>query len=352
MKFLSQIARLNPWGRDPKRSLHEAPAVACVRPGSPHVSESLAQDYPLPPNQTPKVLLLGHFTTIGDLEVLSIARSWLDELGMAYDISAYDKACNDIVPGSVDWRHVSSKHYWAAIFICGPMVTADYIPGFFERFAHCSIYGLNLSTGAWLNNFSPFKKLWSRDDEITSRPDLSFLYTETKVPVVGVCLIHPQIEYREKQKHAEVGAVIEEFLSSNDFAVIRFDTEARKSRNISGLNTINSITSLLARCDVVISTRLHGMVLSLKQGVPVLAIDTVSGGAKVLAQAKAIGWPHVAVADELNIQWMKTHFEQCLSGAARQLARECAQHSCGAVSSLKADFQKELAATARLAQAG
>jgi polysaccharide pyruvyl transferase WcaK-like protein len=43
--------------------------------------------------------------------------------------------------------------------------------------------------------------------------------------------------------------------------------------------------------DVVVTTRLHGLVLALKQGVPVLAVDPVAGGARVATQAAAWGWP-------------------------------------------------------------
>jgi len=36
---------------------------------------------------------------------------------------------------------------------------------------------------------------------------------------------------------------------------------------------------------------LHGLVLALKNGIPVLAVDPVAGGAKVAAQAAAWDWP-------------------------------------------------------------
>jgi Polysaccharide pyruvyl transferase len=48
---------------------------------------------------------------------------------------------------------------------------------------------------------------------------------------------------------------------------------------------------VIARADVVVTTRLHGLVLALTQGMPVLAVDPVAGGAKVATQAAAWGWP-------------------------------------------------------------
>jgi polysaccharide pyruvyl transferase WcaK-like protein len=42
--------------------------------------------------------------------------------------------------------------------------------------------------------------------------------------------------------------------------------------------------------DMVVTMRLHGMVLALKNGIPAVAIDPQSGGAKIVRQAKEIGW--------------------------------------------------------------
>ncbi len=55
--------------------------------------------------------------------------------------------------------------------------------------------------------------------------------------------------------------------------------------------TAAQVEAVIARADVVVTTRLHGLVLALKNGVPALAIDPVAGGAKVAAQAAAWGWP-------------------------------------------------------------
>ena len=47
------------------------------------------------------------------------------------------------------------------------------------------------------------------------------------------------------------------------------------------LRTAEEVESLIARMDVVLTTRLHGLVLALKHGVPVVAIDPIAGGAKL-----------------------------------------------------------------------
>lgn len=75
--------------------------------------------------------------------------------------------------------------------------------------------------------------------------------------------------------------------------------------------TAAQVEAVLTRTDVVVTTRLHGLVLALKQGVPALAVDPVSGGAKVAAQAATWGWPvllprpgsPVLDRDELDQLW-------------------------------------------------
>ena len=57
-------------------------------------------------------------------------------------------------------------------------------------------------------------------------------------------------------------------------AVVAIDT--RLDANRTGLRTPAQVESLIARTDVVVTTRLHGLVLALKNGVPAVAIDTVA----------------------------------------------------------------------------
>jgi hypothetical protein len=61
--------------------------------------------------------------------------------------------------------------------------------------------------------------------------------------------------------------------------------------------TPDRFVTALSKMDAVVTTRLHGLVLGLKAGVPVLAVDPVAGGGKVSAQAAALDWPVAAAED-------------------------------------------------------
>jgi hypothetical protein len=75
------------------------------------------------------------------------------------------------------------------------------------------------------------------------------------------------------------------------------------------------VEALVRRADVVVSMRLHALVLGLKHGRPVVACDPVAGGAKVTSQAAALDWPLVLPAEELTADALDDALERCLSGA-------------------------------------
>jgi polysaccharide pyruvyl transferase WcaK-like protein len=60
--------------------------------------------------------------------------------------------------------------------------------------------------------------------------------------------------------------------------------------------------------------RLHALVLGLKHGRPVISVDPVAGGAKVTAQARALGWPVVLPGEDLATEALDAALDRCLSG--------------------------------------
>ena len=73
------------------------------------------------------------------------------------------------------------------------------------------------------------------------------------------------------------------------------------------MRTAAEVESLIARVDVVVTTRLHGLVLALKNGVPAVAVDPVRGGAKVCRQAQTLGWPYAYAVDEATPALLGKH---------------------------------------------
>ena len=106
------------------------------------------------------------------------------------------------------------------------------------------------------------------------------------------------------------------------------------------LRTAAEVEALIARMDVVLTTRLHRAVLELKNSVPVVAVDSVLGGAKFADQAKVVGWP-VYLVERLQRDELQAALRLCLTPEARLQARECADRAAAKVRELGAAFQDE-----------
>ncbi|MEA2094796.1 MAG: polysaccharide pyruvyl transferase family protein [Pseudomonadota bacterium] len=277
-----------------------------------------------------RVLVTGWFSfeqmgaSAGDLLARDLVCSWLKRAGCHYDVAVAAP-----FSGGIDWRDSSADDYDAVLFICGPFGNGPPVTDFLEYFSGVPLFGLNLSMLQALDVWNPFQLLLERDSSEARRPDLVFLSSQPKVPVAGLILVHPQEEYGERAMHKVADAALQRLIKSREMAVIPIDT--RLDENQGGLRTPGEVESLIAKTDVVITTRLHGMVLAIKNGVPPLVVDPIAGGAKILRQAGAIDWPVVFTADTLNQEELETALNFCLSDAGRQKA---AQVYTGAVTRL------------------
>jgi hypothetical protein len=290
-----------------------------------------------------KTLVAGWFSfedmgaTAGDLFCRDLACEWLNRGGHSYDV-----ALATPFKGGVDWRSVDPESYTQLLFVCGPFGNGPPVVEFLERFRGLRLIGLSLSMLEPLTDWNPFDLLLERDSSRTSRPDISFLAKARRVPVVGVVLIDSQPEYRGKDAHRFVNDAVQRLIDSREMSVVYIDT--RLDRNRWGLRSAPEIESLIARMDVVVTTRMHGMVLALKNGVPAVAIDSVSGGAKILRQARTIGWPEVVEVDDLTDEALREAFDRCLTEPVHEEARACGERAKKVIESVRAEFVRSLSA--------
>jgi hypothetical protein len=265
-----------------------------------------------------RVLLAGWFSiegggaTAGDILVRDVLCEWLREERVPYDIAQTP----DLGSG-VDWFRVSPERYTHFIFVCGPVGPDLAVRELIDRFGSCRRAAINVSLigdPAW----RPFELTIERDSQGRARPDLALTATAAPVPVVAVVRTHHQAEYvgaRPDQAHAAFARL----LASRQAAVLSVDTVL--DLEIPGRRTPGEVQALISRADMVLTTRLHGLVLALARGVPALAVDVVSGGAKVLAQARALAWPAVMTVDDLDELALQRHFDWCLTPEARRQAQ-------------------------------
>ena len=273
-----------------------------------------------------RVLVGGWFSledggaTAGDLAALDVAREWLDAAGCAYDV-----ACAPVFGEGVDWRSARPADYGMLVLVCGPLSPRLATWQLVTRFAACRLVALDVSIVDNSNTYEQFSAVLARDGVGRPQPDLAFAASLDQVPVVGVVRVHPQSEYGELGRHVEVDRLIAEHLSSRPVVALPIDTQL--DSNGGGLRNAAEVSSLIAKTDAVMTTRLHGLVFALRAGVPAAAVDAVAGGAKVAAQARAVGWPHVLTANQVTDAALGRLLDDCLDPAARALALECASRA-------------------------
>lgn len=289
-----------------------------------------------PPSRPRRALVIGHLSTVGDLEVLEWAIARLDRLGLPHDVSAFRPKIRAADPRWVDARLVDPRPYTHLLVVCGP-----FGPTHFEeeadllaRFAHCAWIGLNLTMVAPLDRFDPFDALLERDSDRLARPDLSLAQPQPRLPVVGLCFAPSQPEYGDRQLHGPARRQLRALTRRAGAAALELDTKWPASRNANGFRSPAEFESVLARVDVLLTTRLHGLALALKNGVPVVALDAIRGGDKVLRQAQALGWPEAFAADAATDALLDDALARCLAPEARDCALACAQAAAEALSPL------------------
>lgn len=273
-----------------------------------------------------RILVAGWFSfehgtaTAGDLLARDLVCDWLGQAGYAFDIATAAP-----FTGGVDVETVDPRRYTHLLFVCGPFERGRLERILLSRFWHCRLIGIDLSMQVPLADWNPFDLLIERDSSRAANPDLVFATRQALPPVVGVCLVEPY----PAGATSVTDPAIRRLTASRPMAVLDVDT--RLDRNTTGFRNPAEIEAVIARLDVMITTRLHGTVLALKNGVPAIAIDPEPGGNKLRRQAAVIEWPVIFDAGQLDDAALREAFDYCLTPEARELARRCSDRAAAAI---------------------
>lgn len=283
-----------------------------------------------------KALVAGWFSfegmgaSAGDIIARDVVCEWLNHLDVPYEIALAAPFL-----GGVAWENENPSDYTHLVFVCGPLGNGPPVNALLESFQGTRMIGINLTMLHDLDEWNPFDLLIERDSSRASNPDLAFGADTSPVPVVALTLIDNQPEYGARDRREDANRLIYELLDSVEAAVVPVNTRL----DIGGsLRSAAEVEAVIAASDVVISTRLHGLVLGLKNGIPVLAIDSVSGGDKVSKQAEAIGWPICLKIDGVTPADVSSAFRSCLEEQARTDAQRVARKARTAARGLQATF--------------
>lgn len=286
-----------------------------------------------------KTLVAGWFSfeymgaTAGDLLTRDLVCDWLDAEGVEYDV-----ALAPAFGAGVAWQRTDPSAYSHVVFACGPFGKGPPVTEFLERFDSSTLVGVNLSMLDPIDQWNPFDLLLERDSSRSARPDLSFLASAEKVPVVGLVLVHPQEEYGDRGRHDEANRALRTLTRHRPMTVIPIDTQL--DENDTGMRCPSEVESAIAKMDLVLTTRLHGTVLALKNHVPPLAVDPIAGGAKITRQARTIGWPLSFSVSDLADNDLESAFAFCLTEEARQKAAACKTRATAMLGDVEGRFRE------------
>ena len=276
-----------------------------------------------PPADTPaRLLLTGWFSfrdgeaTAGDVLAQRQVSTTLARCGIAHD-TAWSPGFR---PEGPALDETDPAGYDRLLFVCGP-AHGHQLVRLHRRFAGCRRFALGVSV---IDPADPavtgFHRVVARDGTAAAPLlDLSALAPLGPRPAtVGVVLTSGQGEYGTRRRHAALSRRLTDWISRQDCACVEVDT--RLGLDWRHCTTVEQHLALVGRLDAVLTTRLHGMVLPLRLGVPVLAVDPVEGGAKVSAQARALRWPALLPAEQVTSRSLEWWWSWCLSPAGRAAA--------------------------------
>ncbi len=262
--------------------------------------------------------------TVGDVLARDVAAGWLRDAGVPFDVAAAPPLRG---PDDVDWEAVAPEAYDVVCFVCGPWGDRPLLRRLRGRFPHARLVAADITPLP--DGGPPVDALLERE----GLPDYAWHAPGPAElpPVLGVVRAPAQAEHGATL-HREAGDRLLELAVAHG-APLSFDTDLLLvSEPVHRFTSAARVEALVARCDVVLTSRMHGLVLALRAGVPALALDPVAGGGKVTAQARAVGWPAVRApaADDLDalVAW-------CLGPEARATAGASATRAASAADSAR-----------------
>lgn len=282
---------------------------------------------------TKPVLIAGWFSfdlphnTAGDLLARQTAISWTKEAGLDYRTAVANPEATDEVAAQT----LNPTDYSAVVFVCGPLTESHILP-FIQNFKGVKRIALNVSIVDTSDLSNEFDVIIPRDTSNETNPDISLATPSVAVPVIGLIYVGRQREY-PTQRHEEVEKLVDSAVKKIGAATVMIDT--RLPHNQYGLSSIDQIESTIRHMDIVITTRLHGAVLSLRNGTPPVVIDSVPEGAKVTRQMEALDWPLRFTIEGLTATQLISSINTALTQASHDLARKVTNEAADKIQKLR-----------------
>lgn len=260
--------------------------------------------------------------TAGDVLAMEAVADGLAAAGIDRDL-AWSPVMR---PGGLTLDAADPGGYTHLVFACGPL-SGPGVAALHERFRDCRRIAVGVSVPDAADPAAAgFDLVLPRDGQgIRPAGDLSASRpARDDVPVAGVVLVGRQAEYGGRARHERVTDSLAGWLRGCGCARVPLETRL-DPRDWRLARDPDELASVIGRLDLVVTMRMHGLVLALMRGVPAIAVDPVAGGAKVSAQARAWRWPAVlrpGPDGRLHPEVLDYWRDWCLSPTGRSAAAD------------------------------
>ena len=180
-------------------------------------------------------------------------------------------------------------------FVCGPLMANPNLVDFLKKQIDAKKSAVGVSVLYEQSKFNrQFDLIVPRDGVAPSYFDLAVskvspVEYKEKPKSVGVCLRGNQKEYGKDRLSLAKKALdmTNELIKTSGLEPVFINTVLSKT------NTAEYINNQFRSVDLMFTTRMHGTLLSLAAGKPVIALDQIPGGAKVADICKKVNWPYI-----------------------------------------------------------
>lgn len=285
--------------------------------------------------------------TVGDLLAVNNLSAKLGQRGVEHAVVSHPELR---IPGHMPVADLYAiKPVARVVFVCGPIAHSQDLQDFISNQSGAIKVAVGVSVLANQTRMnSQFHHIVARDGAVPSYFDLAISETieparSNRFETVGVCVRGPQGEYGHNREgmFQKAETIIQDVSDDCAFRPKTIDTV------LSPDNGLEVVQASFLSSDIVLTTRMHGALLALAAGKPVIAIDQVPGGAKVSAVVGKTGWPFVLRAETATKEAVRSMVEEIRTGdwqaqvlsaqvEIRALAEEALQTSVGVIAALAA----------------
>ena len=246
--------------------------------------------------------------TVGDVFALETLVTHLVGRGHRVSHATADRIS---IVGSerVQWDTALPNDFDAVMFVCGPILSFHpRTNAFFQRFASVPLAGVGVSMmpASHPHHTNPFRFVLAREGWGERHGDLAILAPQPihapvrHRPKIGLSLRGRQTEYGEdrclwqqtESLARELAKVARERIDAD---ILDIENHLARSGRMA-----SEIEAQYGECSLVITSRFHGAIAAIRQGVPYVAIDQIKGGAKLTSLLAPLSWPHVYRIDQLD----------------------------------------------------